>query len=254
MPSPLVLTAFEGLPTVTAGDDLAALVIEAARVAVSGLKDDDVVVVAQKIVSKAEDRAVRLSDVVPSAMAKARAEECEKDPRLVELILRESSSVLRCVPGVIIVVHRRGYVMANAGIDASNVEAAGGETVLLLPEDPDASARRLRTAIRERAHVDIGLVINDSFGRAWRLGTIGTALGVAGMPGLIDLRGRRDRNGRELQVSELGVADEIASAASLMMGQEAEGRPIVHVRGFPYPRREGDSSELIRPASSDLFR
>jgi coenzyme F420-0:L-glutamate ligase / coenzyme F420-1:gamma-L-glutamate ligase len=145
--------------------------------------------------------------------------------------------------------------MANAGIDASNVERRDGEElVLLLPKDPDASAVRLRDRIRAAADVDVGLIINDSFGRAWRLGTVGTAVGVAGLPALLDLRGRPDRTGRALQVTDVGVADELAAAASLIMGQAAEGRPVVHVRGFPYPRRMGNVAELLRPKELDLFR
>lgn len=178
-----------------------------------------------------------------------------KDPRVVELILRESAEVVRMRPGVIITAHRLGFVMANAGIDASNVEdGEGQEIVLLLPEDPDASAKRLRQQLRARAQVDVAVIINDSFGRAWRLGTIGTAIGVSGLPALLDLRGSPDRTGRRLQVTEVGVADEVAGAASLLMGQAAEGRPIVHVRGFPYPRREGNAAELVRPREADLFR
>ena len=145
--------------------------------------------------------------------------------------------------------------MANAGIDASNVEGATEEdVVLLLPEDPDASAAQLRDQLRARTGVDIGVIINDSFGRAWRLGTIGTAIGVAGLPALLDLRGTADRTGRALQVTDVGVADEVAAAASLLMGQAAEGRPIVHVRGFPYARREASAAELVRAAAQDLFR
>jgi coenzyme F420-0:L-glutamate ligase/coenzyme F420-1:gamma-L-glutamate ligase len=211
-------------------------------------------VVAQKIVSKAEGRSVRLADVEPSEQARELARRADKNPRLVELILREAAEILRCRPGVIIVAHRRGWIMANAGIDASNVESAGGETVLLLPEDPDASAARLRAGLRAAAGVDLGIVVNDSFGRAWRLGTAGVAIGVAGLPALLDLRGRADRTGRALRVTEVGVADELAAAASLLMGQAGEGRPVIHVRGFPYARREGAAAELVRPRHLDLFR
>jgi coenzyme F420-0:L-glutamate ligase/coenzyme F420-1:gamma-L-glutamate ligase len=163
--------------------------------------------------------------------------------------------VLRCRPGVIIVAHRLGFVQANAGIDASNLEASDGDgSVLLLPADPDASAASIRMGIGRATQTDVGVIVNDSFGRAWRLGTIGTAIGVAGVPGLLDLRGTLDRAGRALRVTELGVADEVAAAASLMMGQAAEGRPAVHVRGFPYERREGCGAELIRPKQMDMFR
>jgi coenzyme F420-0:L-glutamate ligase / coenzyme F420-1:gamma-L-glutamate ligase len=174
---------------------------------------------------------------------------------LVELILQESSEVLRCRPGVIIAEHRLGFVLANAGIDASNVEATDDpETVVLLPANPDASAAKLKDRIRRTFGVEVGVIINDSFGRAWRLGTIGTAIGVAGLPGLLDLRGVPDRVGRQLRTSEVGIADEAAAAASLVMGQAAEGRPIVHIRGFPYPPRAGKAAELIRPKPIDMFR
>jgi coenzyme F420-0:L-glutamate ligase/coenzyme F420-1:gamma-L-glutamate ligase len=251
----LALTALQGIPTVAAGDDLAALIAAAAKRTGLVLRDGDILVVAQKIVSKAEGRAVRLRDVAPSAQAAELARQSAKDPRVVELILREATAVLRCRPGVIIVAHRLGFVLANAGIDASNVEAEGGEErVLLLPEDPDGSAARLRRRLRDAVGAELGIVINDSFGRAWRMGTVGTAIGVAGLPALLDLRGRADRTGRPLQSTELGVADEIAAAASLLMGQAAEGRPVVHLRGFPYVRRDGSAAELIRPRSEDLFR
>jgi coenzyme F420-0:L-glutamate ligase / coenzyme F420-1:gamma-L-glutamate ligase len=251
----LSLTAVDGIPTVRPGIDLAELILEAAARTGIALRDGDILVLAQKIVSKAEGRLARLRDVEPSARARELAAATAKDPRVIELILRESTEVVRTRPGVIIVAHRLGFVMANAGIDASNVEGEDGEeSVLLLPQDPDASAARLRGRLRAAAGVDLGIVINDSFGRAWRLGTVGTAIGVAGLPGLLDLRGRPDRTGRALQVTEVGVADEVAAAASLIMGQAAEGHPVVHVRGFPYARRDGSAAELVRPKDQDLFR
>jgi coenzyme F420-0:L-glutamate ligase/coenzyme F420-1:gamma-L-glutamate ligase len=251
--TPLVLTALPGIPAVTIGDDLAALIWQAIGNQGIVLADGDVVVLAQKIVSKAEGRAVALRDVTPGARARELAEAAHKDPRVVELMLAETAEVLRCRPGVIVVQDRRGLVMANAGIDASNV-AEDGETVLLLPVDPDASAARLRTDLEARSGVRIGVLVIDSFGRAWRLGTVGTAIGVSGIPALIDLRGAPDMNGRPLQTSELGAADELAAAASLVMGQAAEGTPVVHVRGFPYPLREGSAAELVRPKAMDMFR
>jgi len=255
MAASLMLTALEGVPTVRPGDDLAEIILAGATRVGIALADGDILVLAQKIVSKAEGRFRFLAEVEPSAEAQALAAHAEKDPRVVELILRESTAVLRARPGVVIVAHRLGFVMANAGIDASNVEGAPGDAVvLLLPENPDASAARLRDRLRARADVDLGVVINDSFGRAWRLGTIGTAIGVAGLPALLDLRGTLDRTGRALQVTDVGVADEVAAAASLLMGQAAEGRPIIHVRGFPYPRRDGSAAELVRPEAQDLFR
>ncbi|HWI26225.1 MAG TPA: coenzyme F420-0:L-glutamate ligase [Stellaceae bacterium] len=253
-PASLTFTALGGLPTIGAGDDLATLIAEAARRCEIAWQDGDALVIAQKIVSKAEGRRVALAAVTPSPRARDLAQTVDKDPRLVELILRESQQVLRARPGVLIVVHRLGFVLANAGIDASNVETDGEEAVLLLPEDPDASAERLRQRLAAMTGAELGIVINDSFGRAWRLGTIGTAIGVAGLPALIDLRGRADRTGRALRVTEVGAADELAAAASLLMGQAAEGRPVVHLRGFPYARRPGQARELLRPAPLDLFR
>jgi len=255
MTTSLTLTALDGVPTIRADHDLAAVIAAAIERSGIELRDNDILILAQKIVSKAEGRAVSLSTVTPSARARELAAQSNKDPRLVELILRESAEVLRCRPGILVVVHRLGFVLANAGIDASNVEAADGrETVLLLPADPDASAANLRARIRESLRVDVGIIINDSFGRAWRLGTIGTAIGVAGVPGLLDLRRSPDRGGRPLRVTEVGIADEAAAAASLLMGQAAEGRPIVHMRGFPYPLRPGTAAELIRPKQMDMFR
>jgi coenzyme F420-0:L-glutamate ligase/coenzyme F420-1:gamma-L-glutamate ligase len=251
----MILTALEGIPSVMPGDDLAVLVVEACKRLDLVLEDSDVIVLAQKIVSKTEGRSVDLRDVVPSPRACELAEVAQKDPRVVELILRESISMLRCRPGLIIVEHRSGLVMANAGIDASNVDAADGdERVLLLPEDADRSAAALRDIFKNRLGLDIGIVINDSFGRAWRNGTVGTAIGVAGPPGLWDMRGLPDRNGRVLKATEVGIADELAAAASLLMGQGSEGLPAVHVRGFPLAFRSGSVRELIRSRDTDLFR
>src|SRR5258708_6924338 len=200
----MMLTALEGIPSVMPGDDLAVLVVEACKRSDLALEDGDVVVLAQKIVSKSEGRSVELRDVVPSPRALELAAVAQKDPRVVELILRESTSVLRCRPGVIIVEHRSGLVMANAGIDASNVEGAEGDPrVLLLPEDSDRSADTLRDALHRRLERDIGIVIADSFGRAWRNGTVGTAIGLSGTPGLCDMRGLPDRNGRKLVATEV---------------------------------------------------
>lgn len=255
MTASLTLTALDGVPTIGADHDLAAVIRAALERSNVSLRDGDILILAQKIVSKAEGRAVSLSTVTPSTRACELATQSNKDPRLVELILRELSEVLRCRPGLLVVVHRLGFVLANAGIDASNVEAADGtKTVLLLPADPDASAANIKARIRETFGVDVGVIINDSLGRAWRLGTIGTAIGVAGVPGLLDMRGSPDRSGRPLRVTEVGIADEVAAAASLLMGQAAEGRPIVHLRGFPYPLQPGTAAELIRPQQMDLFR
>lgn len=252
-PKPLSLHQIPGVPEIRPGDDLAGIILDRCRQADLDVADGDIFVIAQKIVSKSEGRMVRLDTVTPSARARELAGTCNKDPRLVELVLAESATVVRCRPGVIIVTDRRGFVMANAGIDQSNV-GGDDETALLLPVAPDESARHIRERLMAATGRTLGVVINDSFGRAWRMGTVGTAIGVAGLPGLIDLRGRSDRHGRTLQSSELGVADEVAAAASLMMGQAGEGFPIVRVRGFPYPLRDGSAAELLRPAKMDLFR
>ncbi len=254
MAASMSLTALPGFPRIRPGDDLAALILEGLEAAALRLEAGDVIVVAQKVVSKAEGRLVDLQDVTPSAPAHELAERAEKDPRLVELILLESREVLRVRPGLIIVEHRLGFVCANAGIDHSNVDQAAGERVLLLPEDPDASARRLRDRLEAACGVRPAVLIIDSHGRAWRMGTVGVAIGVAGLPALLDLRGRPDLFGRRLQVTQVGLADEVAAAASLLMGQADEGCPVVHLRGLRYPPHDGSLAELLRPRELDLFR
>jgi coenzyme F420-0:L-glutamate ligase/coenzyme F420-1:gamma-L-glutamate ligase len=252
---PFVLTPLPGIPSIRAGDDLAGLAL--AGTARSGLRleDGDILVIAQKVVSKVEGRIVDLASVHPSPEAKRLAVESLKDPRLVELILRESRVVLRVRPGVIVVEHRLGFVCANAGIDRSNIETPGGsESVLLLPEDPDASAEKIRQALQSATGANLGVLIIDSHGRAWRLGTVGAAIGLAGIPALVDLRGEMDLYGYRLESTVVAAADELASAASLVMGQAAEGLPFIHVRGFPYPLRDSKLQELIRPRELDLFR
>jgi coenzyme F420-0:L-glutamate ligase/coenzyme F420-1:gamma-L-glutamate ligase len=241
-----------GLPEIRAGDDLAGLIGGAIGAAEGALESDDVLVVAQKIVSKAEGRLVALADVVPSDRALEIAAACLKDPRLVELVLRESEEVVRVQKDVLIVRHRLGFTVANAAIDQSNVEA-GDEHALLLPLDPDESAARLRRALIDRAGGALGVVINDSFGRPWRLGTCGVAIGCAGVESLMDLRGRPDRFGRRLLTSELAVADEIAAAASLAMGQAAESVPVVIVRGLAPFGQHRPASALLRPPHANLF-
>jgi coenzyme F420-0:L-glutamate ligase / coenzyme F420-1:gamma-L-glutamate ligase len=250
----MILTALAGIPTIQPGDDLAALIVDALGREGLAAENGDVLVLAQKIVSKAEGRRVRLDVVEPSVRAVELATITNKDPRVVELILQESAEVLRYQPGLIIVEHRSGLVMANAGIDASNVDGRDGDFVLLLPEDADRSAAKLRKALQDLTRCDVGVVINDSFGRAWRNGTVGTAIGLDGPPGVWDMRGLPDRNGRILMATEVGVADELAAAASLLMGQGSEGLPVVHVRGFPLPLRSSSLKELIRDRSIDLFR
>lgn len=250
----LRLIALAGVPLIAAGDDLVSISLAALAHSGEALAPGDVLVFAQKIVSKAEGRSVALASVSPSPRAWELAAVAGKDPRLVELILSESSEVLRARHGVLITVHRLGFVMANSGIDQSNVPHDGGEQALLLPLDPDGSCERLRAELRRRTGIDVAVLIIDSIGRAWRLGTVGQALGVSGLPGLLDLRGRGDLFERALRITEVGLADEVAAAASLVMGQAGEGRPIVLVRGVPYERRDGTAQELVRPESMDLFR
>ena len=250
----LNLIALPDLPLVRPGDDLAALI--AAGVAAAGIALDarDVLVVTSKLVSKAEGRLVDLNTVTPSPHAAEIAEQTRKDPRLVELILRESTAISRLRAGVLIVRHRLGFTLANAGIDHSNVGADGEDWVLLLPKDPDASARRLRAALVERLGVAPGIVISDSHGRPFRMGTVGVAIGLAGIPALDDRRGTRDLFGRELRVTITGLADEIAAAAGLLSGQGAESRPVILVRGLSLPRAEASAAELVRPPELDLYR
>ena len=236
------------MPAIVPGDDIAR------HIARADLRDGDVVVVAQKVVSKAEGRIIDLATVVPTARAAALGTEIGKDPRIVEAILSEAVRVVRSRPGLLIVEHRLGFVMANAGVDQSNVARADGrELVLLLPDDPDVSAARLRDGLRELTGKTVGVIVSDSFGRAWRRGTVGIAIGVAGLPALRDMRGKPDLFGRILEVSIIGYADEIAAAASLIMGQAGEGRPVVVVRGLQF-EGEGTGQDLVRPAAEDLFR
>lgn len=252
----LTLTPLPGIPLVKPGDDLATLILEAIKREDLTLADGDILIVAQKIVSKSEGRSINLEDVIPSPEAIDLAQRIDKDARLIELILQESKSILRAQQGVIIVEHRLGFVCANAGIDHSNVCGLdrSEQRVLLLPENPDASAARLRKSLEEKCDVSLGVLIIDSHGRSWRMGTAGVAIGLSGLPGLVDLRGEPDLFGYTLQITQVGAADELASAASLVMGQAAEGTPVVHARGFPYGLREGGLIELIRPKEQDLFR
>lgn len=251
--TPITLFPLLGLPDVQPGDDLVTHLLNAATCGGIGWLDGDVLVVAQKIVSKAEGRFASLDDVRASPRALELADICKKDPRLVEFVLRESTAVVRAAPGVLIVRHRRGYVMANAGIDQSNVGRAEGD-LLLLPENPDRSSMQLRAKLRERAGADVAVVIADSFGRPWRMGTCGTALGSAGLAALSRQSGSADRYGRILQHTDVAVADEIAAAASLMMGQAAEGVPAVVLRGAGRFFGEGDAGDLLRPLEQDLFQ
>jgi coenzyme F420-0:L-glutamate ligase / coenzyme F420-1:gamma-L-glutamate ligase len=251
----LTMIGLTGVPLIEPGDDLGA--IAAAALAANRVKPQagDVLVVAQKIVSKSEGRYVEIAAVEPSQEAVALAAEVDKDPRFVEVVLCESKRVVRRRPGLLIVEHRLGFVMANAGIDHSNVPMPdGAERILLLPKDPDRSARRLRRQLSEALGTDIAIVVSDSFGRPWRKGTVGIALGAAGLPALIDLRGHPDLFGRELLVTETGFADEIAAAAGLLMGQADEAVPMVLVRGLRWSAPDAPAAALIRPAEHDLFR
>jgi len=253
----LALTAIPGIPMIQADDDLAGLLLQALETAGIKLQDGDVLVLAQKIVSKAEGRWVNLAAVTPSPRALELGAQIDKDARLVELVLQESNELLRTRPGTIIVEHKLGFVCANAGIDHSNVAGEGSkdeEWVLLLPADPDGSAQQLRQRFEQASGCHLGVLIIDSHGRAWRQGVVGTTIGLAGLPGLVDLRGQPDLFGYTLRITQIGVADELAAAASLVMGQAAEGTPLVHVRGYPYALGEGSLKELLRPKEQDLFR
>lgn len=255
-PRRLQITALPGIPLVRPGDDLAALILAAIARTDLRVQAGDALVVAQKVVSKAEGRYADLAAVEPGDEAAALAEKTGKDPRLVELILSESRRVVRHRPGLIIVEHRHGYVLANAGIDASNVEPGEtpGERVLLLPEDPDRSCAALRARIERETGVAPTVIVNDSLGRAWRRGTVGTALGAAGLTALLDLRGATDLFGRELLVSVVGVADELAAAGSLVQGEAAEGTPVAFIRGLVPDTTDQQGADLIRPEEEDMFR
>ncbi|MBY6211176.1 coenzyme F420-0:L-glutamate ligase [Microbulbifer agarilyticus] len=249
------LIALPDFPLVEPGDDLAELVRRSLRLADTSLVDGDVLVLAQKVFSKAENRYAYLNQVQITPEARKLADKTDKDPRLVQLILDESVEVLRHRPGAIIVEHRLGYVHANAGIDQSNIESnLADERVLLLPEDPDRSAAALRSNLRDASGVEVAVIMNDSAGRAWRNGTIGFAIGTAGLQPVMDLVGRDDLFGRALETTTVAVADELAAAASFLMGQAAEAVPAVLIRGANLPQAEQGSGSLIRERNQDLFR
>jgi coenzyme F420-0:L-glutamate ligase/coenzyme F420-1:gamma-L-glutamate ligase len=255
----LTLNALAGIAMVEPGDDLVSLIADGINSTGEQLRNDDVLVIAQKIVSKAEDRYLNLNEIEPSDEAWQLALEVDKDPRLVEVILSQSKEVVRKRLGVLIVEHKLGFVHANAGVDQSNIHHDEEQNrVLLLPEDPDASARRIRQGFKEKSGVEIGVIINDSIGRAWRNGSMGLAIGVAGFTALEDYVGGHDLFGRELVVTTVGAADELAAGASLVMGQTDERTPVVLVRG--YVPRDPEEQELrgvgplIRDKMADLFR
>lgn len=251
----VTLTALPNIPLIRAGDDLVNIILGSLKETDLALEDGDILVLAQKIVSKSEGRMVCLSQVTPSPRAVELARQCGKDPRFCEVVLWDTREIIRIREGLIIVETNHGWVCANAGIDRSNVAPHDGEEwVLRLPEDPDRSARELRARLRERVSRDVGIVIDDTHGRAWRNGAIGVAIGVAGLPAVEDLRGQPDLFGYHLQVTMIGVADQVASAASLLQGQADEGRPIVHVRGVPISGPEGSARDIVREKGLDLFR
>jgi coenzyme F420-0:L-glutamate ligase/coenzyme F420-1:gamma-L-glutamate ligase len=253
----LTLEPILNIPIIQPGDDLVKMIIQCINEMNLSIETGDIFVVAQKIVSKAEGRMVNLNDVEPSDAAKQMAGLTGKDPRFVELVLRESRTVLRARPGTIIVEHKNGFICANAGIDRSNVQGPWGNAedwVLLLPEDPASSAESLRKGLENYFSAELGILIIDSHGRAWRNGVVGTTIGLSNVPAIVDMRGAPDLFGYRLRVTTIAAADELAAAASLVMGQASEKTPVIHVRGFPYRLRRADFRELIRPKDQDLFR
>ncbi len=253
---PLTLTTLKNIPLIRQGHNLADVILQSLESNRLELQNGDILVLAQKIVSKAEGRMVNLVDVEPSPRAKELAVQTKKDSRLIELMLQESNEVIRFREGVVVVEHKLGFICANAGIDHSNVMGGDGdaEFVLLLPQDPDKSAKQIREQVEGKTGNKVGVMIIDSHGRAWRNGTVGICIGLSGIPALVDERGWQDLFGYTLKATIVGVADELAASASLMMGQAAEGTPVVHVRGFPYPLSGGSLKDLIRPREQDMFR
>ncbi|MGF7158831.1 coenzyme F420-0:L-glutamate ligase/coenzyme F420-1:gamma-L-glutamate ligase [Rhodoligotrophos appendicifer] len=252
----LIAYALADFPMVRQGDDVAQMIIDAANAMDRPLLEGDKIIVAQKIISKSEGRLVDLKTVRPSNRAKEIAAASGKDPRFVEVILQESVEILRVAPGIVIAAHHCGAIMANAGIDRSNIDGGGTDDfILLLPQDPDESCRKLREAIFLRLGLNVGLIIGDSLGRPWRMGTTGTAIGSSGLPALLDLRGRPDLYGRTLMVSEEAIGDELAATASLLQGQGNEGLPVVIIRtDFDWDGPERPAAALARPKNMDLFR
>lgn len=253
----LIIQPVHNIPLINAGDHLGQIIIDSLDTANIEIQDNDILVITQKIVSKAEGRFIKLEDIMPSQKSKELAEICEKDPRLVELILSESNEIVRCAKDTLIVEHRLGFICANAGVDHSNVKGnpSPAETwYLMLPQNPDQSAQEIRTYFQKKKAVNIGVMIIDSHGRAWRQGIVGIMIGTAGVPALVDMRGKSDLFGFSLRITQIGAADELAAAASLMMGQADESIPVVHVRGFPYPLVDSSLPEVLRPKEKDLFR
>lgn len=254
---PLVLTPLDGIPDIMSGDDIADILLRYSSKVDITIQNGDIFVITQKIISKSENRMVNLQSISPSQRAYDVSKLTKKDPRLVQLILNESKEIVRCRQKTLIVEHRLGFICANAGIDHSNVKGHSGKSkdwYLLLPENPDLSASKIRKKIEKSTGKKIGIMIIDSHGRAWRMGVIGTCIGISGVPALVDLRGKNDLYGYKLRITQVAAADELASAASLLMGEADESIPIVHVRGFPYKLRESSLGELIRNKKRDLFR
>lgn len=243
-----------GLPEIVAGEDLGTLLMARLAGKEPGLQSGDILVVTQKIVSKAEGRSVDLAEMVVSPEARALAKEVNKDPALVELVLRESIAIVRKAPNVLITRHRLGHVMANSGIDASNIGNGNCGNVLLLPLDPDSSAAQIADAAEARFGFRPGVVISDSFGRPWRMGTVNVAIGVAAMPAIVDQRGQPDRDGRIMQMTMIAVGDAVAAAAGLAMGEGDEGIPAAIVRGLSLMGKHDTSRAIVRPVEEDLFR
>jgi coenzyme F420-0:L-glutamate ligase / coenzyme F420-1:gamma-L-glutamate ligase len=246
----IILLCIPGLPEIQKGDDLAGEIIAAARRTKTGFKNGDILVIAQKIVSKSEGRVVQLTKIKPSAKARKLARSLKRDPRLIEIVLRESRRIVRS-EHVLIVETRHGFVCANAGVDQSNVP--GVDAVTLLPQDPDRSARRLAAALHKKTGERLAVIISDTFGRPWRLGLTNVAIGVAGVPALIDLRGTHDRDNKPLHATILAVADELAAAAGLLMGK-AKGTPVILIRGYHFRPVQDSAARIIRPVHEDLFR
>jgi coenzyme F420-0:L-glutamate ligase/coenzyme F420-1:gamma-L-glutamate ligase len=239
-----------GIGEVMAGDDLGQLILEGSRLSGLKISDKDIIVIAQKVVSKAEGRAVRLETITPSEVAREWARRYDKDPRMVEVVLGESRRIVRMERGIIIAETRHGFICANAGVDASNVAE---DVVTLLPEDPDRSARQIKERIEQDTGARVAVIISDTFGRPWREGITNVAIGLAGIAPLVDYRGQIDSHGRPLRVTIIAVADELASAAELVMRKTA-GVPVAIIRGFDYDARAASSRELVRPPENDLFR
>ena len=255
MSKKIELIALPNFPLVEPGDCIASLICTSLEKENIALQDNDIIVIAQKVVSKSENRYRNLQDITASAEAIELAKKTDKDPRLVQAILDESKKIVRYKPGVIIVEHRLGFIHANAGIDQSNIESStDNERILLLPKDPDASAANIQKLLTALTNTKPGIVISDSFGRSWRVGTSGVAIGVNKTPALLDLRGEEDLFGREMKVTQVGIADEIAAAASLLMGQSAEACPVVLIRGLSLPTSNNGITPIIREEKDDLFR